>query len=280
MIGLDGASAYWIKQFIWLFIVPPNGLLTLAAFGALLVLVRPWRPRTGALISLISLLVFYLLVTPAVSQRLMQWVEQGAGPALSQTALATLLKSEHPPGAIVILGGGMAVDERELPDKTRPSLTTLVRLVHGAQLARWSGLPVLVSGGRPVGRVRSEAAVMAQSLGEHFSVKPRWLEEESLDTIDNARYSSALLRKEGIRHVILVTEAFHMRRAKFSFEAAGLSVTPAPFAFQAEQGFALQSTWLPVADSVARTSWALHEIVGRWWYQIRRWWQLFVPENS
>ncbi len=280
MPGLEGIDAYWVKQFVWLFILPPNGLLSLAVVGAVIALIKPQSARFGALLSLCCLLSFYMLVTPAVSQRLMHWVERGAGAVLTRDATAALMKSGHPPGAIVILGGGLMADEREKPESIRPSLRAFARVAHGAHLARWSGLPVLVSGGAPVGVHKSEAAVLAQSLAYNFDIKARWLEQKSLDTADNARFSSAILRREGIRHVILVTEAFHMRRAKASFEAAGLAVTPAPTAFQSGDGFPLNTTWMPMGDSVARASLALHEITGRWWYQIRRWWLLLAPESS
>ena len=105
---------------------------------------------------------------------------------------------------------------------------SLIRLRHGARLARETQLPVLISGGRPLRAENSEAAVMAGILKNEFGIAVRWREEQSQDTAGNARYSAEILRQAGITRVVLVTQAFHMPRARLLFEAAGVQVVPAP----------------------------------------------------
>lgn len=102
---------------------------------------------------------------------------------------------------------------------------------------------------------------MAQALWSDFGVRARWLETGSLDTHDNARHAAALLRTQGIDTVLLVTEATHMRRAVFEFEAAGLHVIPAPTALAAGPR-AGGAGWLPGAAYLQRSCEALHEWLG------------------
>lgn len=277
---MDAPTAYWLTKAVWLFLLPPNGLLTLALMSALVAWVRKKNHRFAAGLAVLSLGLFYLLVSPIVSQALMLWVERDAGLPLTQASAGALLTRERPPGAIVILGGGQKADERERPYQATATVHTLARLIHGARIARWTALPIMVSGGTPKGTVTSEAEVMARVLKQDLSQPVRWLEDQSFNTLENARFSARVLRGAGITHIILVTQSFHMSRARAAFEAAGLTVTSAPHGFYGQAGFALYSNWLPVPESVARTSMAFHEILGQSWYQLRRWWLTTFAENS
>lgn len=275
---LDGQTFFWLKQFVWLFLLPPNGLLTLATLGVALCVLRQEDHRGPAVFSLVCLLLFALLMTPAVSQAIMLWVERGAGQPLTQERAAELLKTPRPPEAIVILGGGILADEREAPNESMLSGHTLQRVVHGARVAQWTGLAVLVSGGLLHPADESEAKVMARVLTEQLKQPVAWIEGESLNTDMNATLSAKMLGEVGIEHIVLVTEAFHMHRARRAFEQAGLKVTPAPHNYLGGQGRPLSTTWMPTRESVARTSLALHEIIGRWWYQVLRWWSVLKAE--
>ena len=72
--------------------------------------------------------------------------------------------------------------------------------------------------------------------------------------------------------VLLVTSAFHMRRAQVLFERQGLTVQPYPVDFQARAPWAgsiwhdpLQ--WLPRSRSLDDSSRALRELMGRLVYR-------------
>ena len=55
---------------------------------------------------------------------------------------------------------------------------------------------------------------------ELMGVNPRamMMERESRNTHDNAVYSSVVLQGKGVRRILLVTSAYHMRRAVPLFE--------------------------------------------------------------
>ena len=133
--------------------------------------------------------------------------------------------------AIVILGGGRRLYAPEYPLGETVSLGTLERLRYGAKIAGETGLPVLVSGGKPSNGLTSgqysEATLMAGVLEDEFSVPVKWLETESEDTLENARFTAPILKSDGVTNTILVTHFSHMGRAKTAFESQELKVIAA-----------------------------------------------------
>ena len=121
--------------------------------------------------------------------------------------------------AAVVLLGCVVGERGELPG------TCLARVRRAAEVARErEELLVVVSGGRRWGDV-AEATAMARGLvAEGVAAERIVLELLSFTTRENARYSARLLRERGIGRVVLVTSDFHLRRARFCFEAEGLEV--------------------------------------------------------
>lgn len=236
-----------------LLLPPTNGLL-------LLILAALFHRRRGAFA--LALLGGGLLLAqslPPVAGWLNDTLEERAGPVLTDTRGA---------GAIVVLGSGLSIDAPEYNGDTVTD-RSLVRARYGAVVARRSGLPVLVSGGQPRNASRSEADVIGDLLEKEFGVPVRWREGESLDTADNARFSAVMLHGQGIRKIVLVTQAFHMPRARRLFEAAGFAVIPAPteLASRREQSRNLLD-WLPRTRALQNSYYALHEWLGMLWLDV------------
>jgi uncharacterized SAM-binding protein YcdF (DUF218 family) len=110
---------------------------------------------------------------------------------------------------------------------------------------------------------------MARVLSESFGLQARWIEDASRDTAGNARESGRRLGQAGVRSVVLVTHAVHMRRAKATFEAAGLEVLAAPHGFLGGSGVEGPGSFLPSAGAVHASWLALHEALGLAWYRLR-----------
>lgn len=103
------------------------------------------------------------------------------------------------------------------------------RVDLGASLHLATGLPILLVGkGRGVEGVTPEADRMAAALRTGYGIEPRWMEERSRNTYENAQYAWCTVAPLGIRRVVLVTGALHMRRARSEFLAAGFQVVAAP----------------------------------------------------
>jgi len=249
-------SLTWALKILFttLFLPPANGLLLLCLAG----LFRRRRWAFGLAASGTALLIAQCM--PPVADCLIASLER-------QTT--ALMNAKPDAGAIVVLGSGLVTDAAEYGDDDTASERTLIRTRYGATLARQVALPVLVSGGRPVNASRSEAEVMADILDKEFGVSVRWQETESNDTAENAAFSAAILKAAGIHRVLLVTQAFHMLRAKRRFEQAGLEVIPAPTAFISHQTFDWQPReWLPQAYALRTSYYALHEWLGLAWISL------------
>lgn len=170
--------------------------------------------------------------------------------------------------AIVILGGGNRPAAPEYGGKDVPGGAAMQRLAYGAFLHRKTGLPILVTGGAPGGG-EAEGPVMARTLRDQFGVPTRWVEAASLDTLGNARLSAALLKADGISRVLVVSQAWHLRRAVQAFAAEGLEVIPAGTNYAATTGPTVYS-WLPSTGALNASRTASHEWLGLLTQSLRR----------
>jgi uncharacterized SAM-binding protein YcdF (DUF218 family) len=237
-------------------LLPPMSFVMLALCG--LLVARRFR-RQGIAIMLLALAFLLVLSTGAGSR----WL---AGP-VEQRSLPVLPVAGSGAQAIVILGGGRLHAAPGEQGRDIPGPQTLLRLRHGAQLQRQTGLPVLVSGGSPADTGQSEAAIMARSLREDFGVPVRWLEEQSENTAQNASMAAQILRQAGITRVALVTDAIHMPRAQAIFIRSGLEVVAAPAAFVSQKKWSI-GDGIPTAAALKVSHDVLHERLGLLWYAL------------
>jgi len=175
--------------------------------------------------------------------------------------------------AIVILSGGRRLVYEDSGAIVGSFVTgfTLERVQAGARVAKQTGLPVLVSSGAPDGKMPTEAEVVRRVLAEDFGVQTRWLEDRSRNTVENAQFTSAMLRPLRIRKIILVTSAFHMRRSKMLFERFGLEVIPlAVNPVPDPPGFQLGSL-MPNAPALVGSYFAFNELGGYLYGLARAW---------
>lgn len=207
-------------------LVPPTPLVLLALLG---VWMSRRRPRLGGALATLSLVALLALSMPVVALALCDTLEP---PPLGDAAAVRAARAQ----AIVVLGGGRRHGAPEFGGETL-NRDTLERVRYGAVLARATGLPLLVTGGKPGIGDRAEADLMRDTLEREFGLPVRWTENGSDTTRDNARLSAQWLRKDGIERVLLVTSAAHVRRARDNFERQGLVVVPAPTGYLGREPF-------------------------------------------
>lgn len=144
---------------------------------------------------------------------------------------------------------------------------TLERLAKAADLARSTGLPVLVSGGRDGAEGPSLGELMAQRLMFQFEVREPWIEAKAVNTGENAAFSAEILKPKGISAAYLVTQDWHMARAQLAYAAYGIATAPAAISTGSRNGPA-KARWMPSLTAGSRSAWAVHEIVGTLWYRL------------
>jgi len=246
---------YFAYRAIEAFLTPP-GLMFMMILAGFLFGSRFARLGRGLILS--GLLLLLLASLPASSLLVYSLLE--SDPPLNQTDLLNTRAR-----AIIILGGGRYAGLEY--NKETVSIATLERLHYGAWLHQQTGLPILVTGGSVRGEATSEARLMAQTLTARLRVRPEWIEENSRNTWENAKFSRELLQKYQIDNILLVTHASHMKRANVSFSRQGFSVTPAPLGFKSRTGLR-PAHFLPNAHALANLQRAGHEWLGRLWYSI------------
>lgn len=157
----------------------------------------------------------YLFATPLMSKIIFAII--GKYPPIS---IQQVIKQQ--PQAIVILGGGFYRGQ-EFNNVYQSGGATTQRLQYAAYLAKNTHLPIALSG--------IEATYGMETTLEQLGSSAKWLEKNSHDTYENAQFSAQLLQPQGIKHIVLVTDAWHMSRAVLAFQQAGFNTLPAPTDF-------------------------------------------------
>ena len=246
---------YFVKHLL----MPPGILL--------LLLVLAWwfrrsRPRLAGVCFALGAGGFWLMSLPVAVQWGAKTLERE--PPLAREEWATLAQRAD---AIIVLGAG-----RERGDLAwgadQPTGVALERERYAARLAKASGLPILTSGGLHYGTPPSEARLMADSLRDDFGVTVRWQEERSRTTWENALFSAEMLLPQGIKRVVVVTQAWHMPRSVWSFQKAGFEVVPAPVAFLGVDNARPLGGWMPEFKSIWQSGQLLNEAVGQVGYSL------------
>lgn len=248
--------AYWLSKILPMAVLPLGLSLILLLVG----LIGRWRwPVITAVVLL------WLFSLGLVSQTLWRWLEQPwqrqpAADAASADAIVVLSGGRHPaPGAA-------KVGEWHDPD----------RFLAGLELFREGKAPRLLftggaspfSPGQPLEGERyfEEAQQLGIPAAAMQITKP--VVNTAQEAIAIRKLLSGSDRAATSSRILLVTSAFHMRRAQRLFERQGLTVVPFPVDFKARGQWAGSlwrdpTQWLPTAAALDGSSRALRELLGR-----------------
>ncbi len=245
--------SWTLKHALSACLLPPFNVIILGALG--LFLMRS-RPKAGKRIVALSFLFLYVLSTPFFAHRALSAFE------------GHYIHPAEGAQAIVVLGGGSYLRAPEYGGINTISENTLERVRYATFLYRKTGKPILVTGGHPLGNSDSEASQMKAVLENEFHVPVSWMEDQSNDTEENATLSFAILKKQGITRIYLVTHAWHMRRASLLFRHAGFTVVPAATRVDRlhEKGIL---AFLPSAKALLKSELLMHELIGICWFELK-----------
>ena len=196
------------------FLCMPFTLIILALLAGLLLKNRVWKKRLY--ITGIALLLFFS--NPFIIDEVMRWWE------IDAVRIEDLPKTYE----VAIVLGGFTLTGVELNDRINTT-RSIDRLLHTLQLYREGKVQkILISGGS--GLVFSEGLSEAEQTQQllQMSLVPTEdiiLEANSRNTRENALNTARIVGQKfpGQRY-LLITSAYHMRRAKACFEKVGLPV--------------------------------------------------------
>ncbi|WP_032092013.1 YdcF family protein [Necropsobacter rosorum] len=243
---------YALTKFLTALALPPFNVLILwllaLCFGYL-----EYKKLSYAC-GLLGILILYIFSIPYTAQKLQDSLIVEDNLTLDDYNTAQ---------AIVVLGGGLR-DSKELFGALAVPPIPLERLRYAAYLHNQTQLPVLISGGNPNGN--SEAKIMADELQTFFHVPTQWQEKQSHTTAQNARFTREILAKENIKRIILVTNQWHMQRAKLLFEKQGFDVLPASVGEGITPAYYPLNLmhFIPQAGAMPANMQALKEWLGYW----------------
>ncbi len=252
---------FFINKIVFIFLNPLMlGLLGLLA-GAILTRIGWRKCATAAKVAAVVWLWFWFSIFPS------RWI-------------GCPLESHYPPrpmseiptaDAIVVLGGGMA--GHVLPGYGAEMFASADRAWCAARLWKAGKAPAVIPTG--TGVAESEAVFLANYGIPNAAI---WSENVSRNTEENIKFTAKLLHtklKAEKPRILLVTSAWHMRRAMLFFAKYAPEVEVVPVATDYEHTLANERRFsgrdfLPDADAFARNTALFKELLGYWGYRLLR----------
>lgn len=261
---------YYLNKFIGGLVSPIGITLVLLAMAFMLALVPRQKFRAGAKgFAIAGGMGLWLWSTPLMTSIVGATLEDDFLVAGRVPDAATYPQAD----AILLLGGSMSVDTNL--SASAEMWWSADRVWMAARLWKAGKAPKIIATG---GQVEASTGGLLADFGVPrdaivFLDQPRNTEEE-------AKLIAEKVRSEGEGRgeepkVLLVTSAWHMRRARLMFEtyAPGIDVTPAPADFENTQQLAALSAWqylVPQPQCLMMNTASFREWLGYWGYKLFR----------
>jgi uncharacterized SAM-binding protein YcdF (DUF218 family) len=172
---------------------------------------------------------------------------------------------------IILLGRGVSDKAPDLTGLGAPSGSYLTRIVTAVRLQKKMHIPIIVSG-TEAPEDKAEDKTLEAHIVRRFLIDlgvPAGkiiIEDKSRDTFENVKFTKEICERSEFTNPILVTSAYHLKRAVMSSEKIGLEALPFPAGFNSWQGKEYRwSSYLPGDFSTAST--AVKEYLGLMFYK-------------
>ena len=245
---------FFIASKILLFLIQPLNWLALFLLYALFGKKKIWKKRS---LSLAVFTLFFFSNPFIINQLIRAWE--------IPPRLMSSLEPQYEVG--IVLGGYANLETYPQEDRlhiggSATRITTAVELYHQKKINK-----ILLSGGS--GKILGEKKIEADAA-RNFLIRigipaaDILLETDSRNTYENAMYSSKLIEDQlPGANCLLITSAWHLRRATPCFEKSGLQVTPFAVDILSEPNKLNINNWL-MPNSGAFNEWNLFtkEIIG------------------
>jgi uncharacterized SAM-binding protein YcdF (DUF218 family) len=243
-----------LAKILGFFALPSNLLISLGLLGVVLMATR--FARAGRRLAVFALILLALVGLSPIGNAIILPLEERF-PAWDA--------SRGAPAGIISLGG--AIDTVVSPVRNEAALNEAAeRITAIAELARrFPEARIVFTGGS--GRLIHDDATEAEFAARLFAsfgiAKERiTLEDKSRDTLENARFTKAILQPKPGERWLLVTSAHHMPRSVGVFRAAGFPVEAFPVDYRTRGAIDLTRGFATLGDGLRRTDTAMREWVG------------------
>jgi len=260
--------AIFFSKLISVFVLPLGLCLALIIAGAV---VARWRLKTGTGLMLGAVGLLCLFSAPAVSDYLLKSLEHRYSPVAVE---------DYPSAdAIVVLGGAVGVTD--MPGIEADLKDTSDRVFFAARLYRAGKAPTVMA---VTGQVDCEDPFKSGAEAMAWLLQEWGVPAEAIVNISgsyvtgtDAALVKAAMEERGMKRVLLVTSASHMRRALATFQTAGIDAVPAATDYEEidcrkwTEEKSILMEYLPDAEALARSTRAVKEYVGYVYYGWRGW---------
>ncbi len=229
---------FFIKKLITSFILPPGILIVFFIIFAIMERKRKFLFYFSSFCGIF----IYLISTEPFADLLLTPLEESFLPPKKIDAQA-----------IVVLGGGIYKSGYLNED-------SLNRVITAYILHEKYKIPIIISGGAYEGNIK-ESKLMTQYLRKLNVREEKIIEEyNSRDTHENAIFVEKICKELGIHRILLITSAYHMKRAFIFFSKTELEVSPYPTDFKRNFHYNLYS-FLPKINNFFISTKAIREYI-------------------
>ncbi|GIC78834.1 YdcF family protein [Moritella sp. F3] len=223
--------------------------------------------RTKSVVLCITVLLTLLISTGVIPKYLLDKLQQ------DYAQKPTIQWQNN--NAIIVLGAGLEKVDDHIDDTANkvnniePPFHAFGRIYEAAKLyneciGEEQQCKIIVSGGDTHKLGTTEAVVYKQRLVKiGINSADIITEANSLNTWQNAQFTSEILSKGNFDNTVLVSSGLHIKRSQLYFEHFGVRATPIRADYMSAQ-----VSWLPLGYNFALTDFALHEWIGFWRYDI------------
>ena len=241
---------YIIKNIVN-FILPPGCFIVILAV-CIFIYYKKSKKIPGLITAVLILL--YVLSIPVVSNNLIHSLEYKYIP-----------HDVSDGDVIVVLGGGATLNSPDVSGDGNLMGCAANRLITAVRLHNKTNLPIIFSGGKVFKYSGTEADVAKRQLIDlRVNRNDIITEDKSLNTTQNAEFTYEIMKKHKYKRPILITSAFHMRRAVINFDNAGAkNLIPYPCDYITNKSVSISfNSFMPSAQAFYNAYTALHEYLG------------------
>ncbi|MBF0397563.1 MAG: YdcF family protein [Desulfobacterales bacterium] len=245
----------YIYKFIYQTFLLPPGIFIISM---LLIGFKIFKKQRNNAIALLSLtFIFYLSSTALVSNILIAYLEDQFKPPL------------EPKGDVIIMLGGGATNTPNLTGNGNLSSSSANRLLTCLQLFNRLKIPIIITGGKLFDDSADEA-IIAQKILISLGVPNNKIITENISrsTLENVKFTKAIIKNNNFRSPILVTSAFHMSRSVKLFEVNGISITPYPCDYMVDNRKFKIFNLIPSSEEIFKFATSLKEYIGIITYRV------------